>query len=83
MRSKAEPMKEIAKLICKYLVGIVARAQTRQNNALLEAFTGFFQATKCKTRGYARASTIPKVIFSVAGKLDFSALSPHVASQTT
>jgi transposase len=78
MRSKVEPMKEVAKLIRNHMDGIVAWAQTRQTNGFLEAFNGLFQAAKRKARGYGRFSTIRTVIFLIAGKLDFSRFNPHV-----
>ena len=56
MRSKVEPMKEVAKMIRSHLDGIVAWTQTRQTNGFLEAINGLFQAAKRKARGYRRAS---------------------------
>mgnify|MGYP001562733011 CR=1 FL=1 len=79
MRSKVEPMKEVAKMIRRHIEGIIAWAQTRQTNGFLEALNGLFQAAKRKARGYGRLSTIRTVIFLLAGKLDFSKLNPHVA----
>lgn len=78
MRSKVEPMKEVASMIRSHFEGIVAWAQTRQTNGFLEAFNGLFQSAKRKARGYGRFSTIRTVIFLLAGKLDFSKLNPHV-----
>lgn len=82
MRSKVEPMKEVAKLIRRHLEGIVAWAQTRQTNGFLEALNGLFQAAKRKARGYGKASTIRTVVFLLAGKLDFSTLNPHAPQPT-
>ena len=79
MRSKVEPMKDVARLIRNHLEGIVAWAQTRQTNGFLEALNGLFQAAKRKARGYGRFSTIRTVIFLIAGKLDFSDFNPHAA----
>ncbi len=79
MRSKVEPMKEVAKLIRRHFEGVIAWAQTRQTNGFLEALNGLFQSAKRKARGYGRFSTIRTVIFLIAGKLDFSKLNPHVA----
>jgi transposase len=79
MRSKVEPMKEVAQLIRSHLEGIVAWAQTRQTNGFLEALNGLFQAAKRKARGYGRFSTIRTVIFLIAGKLNFSRINPHAA----
>lgn len=82
MRSKVEPMKEVAALVRKHLEGIVAWAHTRQTNGFLEALNGLFQAAKRRARGFTRMSTIRTVIFLIAGKLDFRLINPH-ASQPT
>ena len=79
MRSKVEPMKEVAAMIRRHLEGIVAWAQTRQTNGFLEALNGLFQAAKRRARGFTRLSTIRTVIFLIAGKLDFYSVNPHVA----
>jgi transposase len=79
MRSKVEPMKEVAKMIRNHLDGIVAWTQTRQTNGFLEAINGLFQAAKRKARGYGNFSTIRTVVFLLAGKLDFSNINPHAA----
>jgi len=82
MRSKVEPMKEVANLVRRHLEGIVAWVQTRQTNGFLEALNGLFQAAKRRARGFTRMSTIRTVIFLIAGKLDFRLVNPH-ASQPT
>ena len=82
MRSKVEPMKEVATLVRRHLEGIVAWAQTRQTNGFLEAINGLFQAAKRRARGYTRLSTIKTVIFLIAGKLDFHAINPHARQPT-
>lgn len=79
MRSKVEPMKDVARMIRKHFDGILAWSQTRQTNGFLEAINGLFQAAKRKARGYTRLDTMRTVIFLIAGKLDFSRLNPHVA----
>jgi transposase len=82
MRSKVEPMKEVAALVRRHLEGIVAWAQTRQTNGFLEAINGLFQAAKRRARGFTRLSTIKTVIFLIAGKLDFHAINPHARQPT-
>ena len=77
MRSKVEPMKEVAALVRRHLEGIVAWAQTRQTNGFLEALNGLFQAAKRRARGFKSFDTIRTVIFLIAGKLDFAAVNPH------
>lgn len=77
MRSKVEPMKEVAALVRRHLDGIVAWAQTRQTNGFLEALNGLFQAAKRRARGFSNFETIKTVIFLIAGKLDFASVNPH------
>lgn len=82
MRSKVQPMKEVATLVRRHLDGIVAWAQTRQTNGFLEALNGLFQAAKRRARGFTRFDTIKTVIFLIAGKLDFHAINPHARQPT-
>jgi transposase len=82
MRSKVDPMKEVAGLVRRHLEGIVAWTQTRQTNGFLEAINGLFQAAKRRARGFTRLSTIKTVIFLIAGKLDFQAINPHARQPT-
>lgn len=82
MRSKVEPMKEVAAMVRSHLEGIVSWAQTRQTNGFLEAINGLFQAAKRRARGFGRLSTIKVVIFLIAGKLDFHAINPHTRQPT-
>lgn len=77
MRSKVQPMKEVAKMIRNHFAGIVAWAQTRQTNGFIEALNGLFQAAKHKARGYTRFATMRTVIFLIAGKLDFHKFNPY------
>lgn len=79
MRSKVEPMKDVARMIRNHLEGIVAWARSRLTNGFLEALNGLFQAAKRKARGYRRLSTIRTMIFLLAGKLDFRPINPHAA----
>lgn len=82
MRSKVEPMKEVAAMVRRHLEGIVAWAQTRQTNGFLEALNGLFQAAKRRARGFTRFTTIRTVIFLIAGKLDFAVINPHARQPT-
>ena len=79
MRSKVEPMKDVARMIRKHFDGIVAWAQTRQTNGFIEALNGLFQAAKRKARGYTRFATMRTVLFLIAGKLDFASINPNAA----
>lgn len=82
MRSKVEPMKEVAAMVRRHLKGIVAWAQTRQTNGFLEALNGLFQSAKRRARGFTRFTTIRTVIFLIAGKLDFAVINPHARQPT-
>ena len=77
MRSKVEPMKEVARAIKRNFEGIVAWTQTRQNNGFIDALNGLFQAAKRKARGYKRFATMRTVLFLIAGKLDFAQIKPQ------
>jgi transposase len=79
LRSKLQPMKDVARMIRAHFDGIVAWSQTRQTNGFIEALNGLFQAAKRKARGYTRFTTMRTVLFLIAGKLDFTRLSPHAA----
>ncbi len=77
MRSKVEPMKDVAAMVRRHLEGIVAWAQTRQTNGFLEALNGLFQSAKRRARGFTRFDTVKTVILLIAGRLDFAAINPH------
>ena len=80
LRSKVEPMKEVAEMVRSHLEGILAWVTSRQTNGFLEAINGLFQAAKRKARGYGRFRTIRMIIFLIAGKLDFSRINPYAAA---
>ena len=77
LRSKVEPMKEVAEMIRTHLEGILAWVSSRQTNGFLAAINGLFQAAKRKARGYRRFRTIRTVIVMIAGKRDFSCVNPY------
>ena len=79
MRSKVEPMKQVATMIRTHFDGIVAWTRSRQTNGFIEAINGLFQAAKRKARGYTRFQTMKTVIFLISGKLNFAAFNPHAA----
>ena len=79
MRSKVEPMKQVARMVRNHFDGIVAWTQTRQTNGFIEALNGLFQAAKRKARGYTRFATMRTVLFLIAGKLDFARINPNAA----
>ena len=76
LRSRVEPMKEVARMIRKHFDGIAAWTQTRQTNGYIEALNGLFHAAKRKARGYTRFTTMRTVHFLIAEKLDFTSINP-------
>jgi len=80
LRSKVEPMKEVAQMIRNHLEGILAWVSSRQTNGFLEVINGLFQAAKRKARGYGRFRTIRMVLFMIAGKLDFYRINPYITA---
>lgn len=81
MRSKVEPMKDVARMIRKHFDGVIAWTRSRQTNGFIEAVNGLFQAAKRKARGYGCFTTMRTVLFVIAGKLDFSAFNPHMTQK--
>jgi len=77
MRSKVEPMKQVAAMIRTHFDGIVNWTRSRQTSGFIEAINGLFQAAKRKARGYTRFQTMKTVIFLISGKLNFAAFNPH------
>jgi transposase len=79
MRSKVEPLKNVARVILRHFDGVVAWTQTRQTNVFIEIINGLFQAAKRKARGRASFKTMRTVSLLIAGKLDFPAFTPHTS----
>jgi transposase len=80
LRSKVDPMKDVAIMIRGHFDGIVAWTKTLQTNGSIEAVNGLFQAAKRKARGYTRLQTMKTVIFLIAGRLNFAAINPHAVA---
>ncbi len=56
LRSKIDPMKEVAQMVRAHLEGILAWVTSRQTNGFLEAINGLFQTAKRKARGYGASA---------------------------
>ena len=69
-------MREVAALVRRHLEGIVAWAQSRQPNGILEAINSFFRAAKRRAGGVVRLSTMRTVFFLIAGKLGLRTIHP-------
>jgi transposase len=75
--SRIPQIVKAAKTIKNHWDGIVAWADTKLTNGLLEGINSVFQAAKAKARGYKRTDTIITVIYLLTGKLDFSKVNPY------
>jgi transposase len=82
MRSKVDPMKEVAGMIRDHFEGILYWVTMRQTNLFLQAINGLFQAAKRRARGYVRFRTICTVIFLIARQLHFSRINPYAPQPT-
>jgi transposase len=80
--SRIPKIMEVAKTIKRHWKGIVAWANYRINNGILEGFNSLFQAAKAKARGYKKTKTVKAVIYVLTGKLDFSLINPFCATHT-
>jgi hypothetical protein len=58
MRSKVEPMKQVATMIRTHFDGIVAWTRSRHTNGFIEAINGLFQAAKRHHKAAARLSRV-------------------------
>ena len=70
MRSRIEPMKDVARTIRKHRDGILAWFDSRIANGLIEGINSLVQAAKAKARGYRNKKTLTAMTYLIAGKLD-------------
>ena len=70
MRSRIEPMKDVARTIRRHRDGILAWFDSRIANGLIEGINSLVQAAKAKARGYRNSATLKVMTYLVAGKLD-------------
>jgi transposase len=70
MRSRIEPIKDVARTIRKHRDGILAWFDSRIANGLIEGINSLVQAAKAKARGYRNKKTLTAMTYLIAGKLD-------------
>jgi transposase len=70
--SRIKEIREAAKTIKRHWDGVVAWAESRISNGLLEGLNSLIQAAKAKARGYRTFETFRTIVFMLTGKLDFS-----------
>lgn len=69
---RIDEMQEAAKTIKRHWYGVVAWAESRISNGLLEGLNSLIQAAKAKARGYCTFETFRTIVFMLTGKLGFS-----------
>lgn len=70
--SRIPQMRDAAGTIKRHWDGVVAWADSRISNGLLEGLNSLIQAAKAKARGYRTFETFRTIVFLLTGKLDFS-----------
>ena len=70
IRSRLEPMKEVARTVMRHRDGILAWFDSRIANGLIEGINSLIQAAKAKARGYRTTRNLKAITYLIAGKLD-------------
>lgn len=71
LTSELEPIVEAAGTILRHYEGIVAFAETKISNGILEGINSLVQAARNKARGYRTVEYFITIIYLIAGKLKF------------
>ncbi|WCK52760.1 ISL3 family transposase [Aneurinibacillus sp. Ricciae_BoGa-3] len=72
VRSRLEPMVQVAKTIKHHKQGILQWFQSKITNGLLEGINSLVQAAKRKARGYRTIQNLMTMIYLIAGKLEIA-----------
>lgn len=72
IRSRIDPIKELAKCIKKHWSGICNYFDSNLTNATLEGINSLVQAAKSRARGYRSIRNYITMIYLIAGKLNLS-----------
>ncbi len=76
IRSRLEPMVDVAKSLKKHEKGILRWFKTRMTNGLLEGINSLVQASKRKARGYRSVDNFITMIYATANKFNLQ-VKPH------
>ncbi|HET6446927.1 MAG TPA: ISL3 family transposase [candidate division Zixibacteria bacterium] len=71
LTSGLEPVMEAARTILRHWEGIVAFAESRISNGILEGINSLVQAARNKARGYRTVEYFITMIYLIAGNLNF------------
>ena len=72
VRSRIEPIKDLAKTIKKNWSGILNYFDTRLTNGVLEGINSLVQAARARAKGYRNINNYITMIYLIAGKLTFN-----------
>ncbi len=72
IRSRLEPIKDVARTIKRQWDGILAWFESRIANGLIEGINSLVQAAKAKARGYRTLRNLKATNYLIAGKLDLN-----------
>jgi transposase len=70
IRSRLDPMKEVARTIKRHREGILRWFDSKIANGLIEGLNSLVQAAKAKARGYRTLRYLKAITYLIAGKLD-------------
>ena len=70
IRSRLEPIKDVARTVMKHRDGILRWFDSRIANGLIEGINSLVQAAKAKARGYRSLRNLKAITYLIAGKLD-------------
>jgi transposase len=70
IRSRLEPMKQVARTIKRHRNGILAWFDSKIANGLIEGINSLVQAAKAKARGYRSLRNLFAITYLIAGKID-------------
>ena len=70
IRSRLEPIKDVARAVMKHRDGILRWFDSHIANGLIEGINSLVQAAKAKARGYRSIRTLTNITYLIAGKLD-------------
>jgi transposase len=70
IRSRLEPMKQVARTIKRHRDGILAWFDSKIANGLIEGINSLVQAAKAKARGYRSLRNLIAITYLIAGKID-------------
>lgn len=80
VRSRLEPMRDVAKTIKNHWDGVLHWMESKINNGILEGLNSVLQATKRKARGY-KGEHFKTIAYLLTGKLDFSSQNEFLPTQ--